>query len=186
MMIRNNSRIGLVLGGLAISGLSVCFTGCPQSGPPTGQTSASESRQLKVSPYRLETSPDGAISLTEASENLGDETKAVTLVGKIDAGEFSAFEPDQATFMLSELPADGHGNDDPDHEDNCPFCKRRAANAPKAIIQIVDADGKIVPTDAQTLLGLQKGDRVIAVGNASYDATVNAITVQCQKIYSGT
>lgn len=160
-------------------GLVVIVLGCNQS----QETSSTSSSAGIASIHLLDEMPAAPSSLTDAAESLGAEMKQVTLIGKIDAGDFSAFESDSATFMLSELPADGHGLDDPDHEDNCPFCKRRAANAPKAIVQIVDASGVVVPTNAQMLLGLNQGDRIIAVGEASFDESVNAITVKCEKIY---
>lgn len=160
--------------------LVVVLSGCDKAIEPSGATSP-----VVSSVHLLTEIPSDPASLTDAAELLGSETKQMTLIGKIDAGDFSAFEEGSATFMLSELPADGHGMDDPDHEDNCPFCKRRAANAPKAIVQIVDESGEVVPTNAQTLLGLKQGDRVIAVGQATFDESVNAITVKCEKVYTG-
>ncbi|MFG0254717.1 MAG: hypothetical protein ACF787_06415, partial [Rhodopirellula sp. JB053] len=71
----------------------------------------------------------------------------------------------------------------PDHEDNCPFCKRRAANAPKAIVNMVDEAGTILPTDARKLLGVSEGDRIVAVGMATFDDAVNTITLQCRGVY---
>ena len=168
---------------LTLMCVGLLTVGCDRDSA-TSTTNPSEARPTSVaSKHLLSDEPSDAIALTEAAESLGSESKSITLIGKIDAGEFSAFQEAEATFMLSELPQDGHGVDDPDHEDNCPFCKRRAANAPKAIVQIVDDEGNVIPTDARQLLGVQKGDRVIASGNATFDDSVNAITVQCEKIY---
>ncbi len=157
-----------------------------QSADSSSQTSGSASVHL------LTTEPADPTSLTQAAEELSGSTESadstslpqeMVLVGKIEAGDFPAFQDDQATFILSELAAEGHGLDDPDHEDNCPFCKRRAEKAPKAIVNIVGPDGKTLGTDARTLLGLAQGDRVIAVGTATYDKSVNAITLQCSGVY---
>lgn len=156
------------------------FVGCETATPETNLSGAAP----VASEHLLVEKPSEVTSLSEAAESLGGETKSMTLIGKIDAGDFSAFESDTATFMLSELPADGHGADDPEHEDNCPFCKRRAANAPKAIVQIVDDEGNVIPTDARQLIGVNQGDKIIAVGEASFDESVNAITVKCQKVHA--
>lgn len=169
---------------LAIFGL----TGC--DGVQSSRT-ASESADLS-SEHLIEIAPPDPTSLTQAAEKLDgsqdpaattDSPREMVLIGKVDAGDFPAFQDGQATFMLSELPADGHGLDDPDHEDNCPFCKRRAEKAPKAIVNMVGPDGKTLGTDARELLGVAQGDRVIAVGTATYDKTVNAITLQCSGVY---
>lgn len=168
---------------LTISCIGLLALGCDRDSTSGDSDQAASDVQSVVSDHLLTVEPADAIALTEAAQSLGTESKSITLIGKIDAGEFSAFEEDNATFMLSELPADGHGVDDPDHEDNCPFCKRRAANAPKAIVQIVDDEGNVVPTDARQLLGVKQGDRVVASGKATFDDSVNAITVQCEKVY---
>ncbi|WP_231602640.1 hypothetical protein [Neorhodopirellula pilleata] len=160
----------------ALMMIAGCETATQEASVPTEAAVSSE--------YLLAERPAEVSSLSDAAESLGGETKPMTLIGKIDAGDFPAFEADSATFMLSELPADGHGADDPEHEDNCPFCKRRAANAPKAIVQIVDGEGNVIPTDARQLIGLNQGDKIIAVGEASFDEAVNAITVKCQKVHA--
>ncbi len=175
------------------------FAGCGQSLSSSSDTGVN--RTTVSSEYLLATEPANAISLTQAAEALSTvsatesadgtqesgtalaATQVVTLIGKIDAGDFPAFQESQATFMLSELPADGHGLDDPDHEDNCPFCKRRAVKAPKAIVNMIDADGKTIATDARKLLGLAQGDRIIAVGTARFDEAVNMLTLQCSGVY---
>ncbi|MFG0264382.1 MAG: hypothetical protein ACF8AM_04415 [Rhodopirellula sp. JB055] len=132
--------------------------------------------------------PANALSLTEVKELFGDETETppteITLVGKIDAGEFDAFEPDSATFMLSELPDEEHTGGDPNHADNCPFCKRRLANAPKAIVQLVDESGTVRDTSAEKLAGLSKGDVVTVEGTVTYDEGVNLITIQSQRVHA--
>ncbi|PHQ31445.1 hypothetical protein [Rhodopirellula bahusiensis] len=135
----------------------------------------------------LADAPADAISLTEAKEKFEDEESPapseITLVGKVDAGEFDAFDPELAKFMLSELPDEDHTGGDPDHADNCPFCKRRLANAPKAIVELVDESGAVRTIRADKLAGLSTGDVVTVSGTVTYDKDVNAITIQTQKIH---
>ncbi|EMI57182.1 signal peptide-domain containing protein [Rhodopirellula sallentina SM41] len=191
-MVANSSILNGVRKSFACAAaLSVLTTAIvlPGCGSDSGETASVAEVQ---SDLLLADKPESAISLTEVaeafapsedSEEVSVASQEVTLTGRIDAGDFQAFQDDQATFMLSELPADGHGADDPDHEDNCPFCKRRAANAPKAIVNMVDEAGAILPTDARKLLGVSEGDRIVAVGMATFDDTVNTITLQCRGVY---
>ena len=85
--------------------------------------------------------------------------------------------------MLSQLPDEGHGADDPDHADNCPFCKRKLKNAPKAIVEFADANGKLLKLDAQQLFNIAKGDAVIVQGTAHYDETINTIKFKANGLY---
>ncbi len=89
----------------------------------------------------------------------------MALVGRISAGELEPWDPGKASFIVSELPADGHGKG---HDaDNCPFCKRRAAGLPTTIVRFVDDQGQTLPIDAQKLLGVKKDQHVIVHGMAS-------------------
>jgi hypothetical protein len=86
----------------------------------------------------------------------------VTLVGRVHAGDLDPWEPGKASFMISELPPDGHGEG---HDsDNCPFCKRRLAKAPTGVVKFVADDGQTVPVDSRALFGLEKGQTVIVSG----------------------
>ncbi|WDQ14826.1 hypothetical protein [Rhodopirellula sp. P2] len=163
-----------------IAGCLVLAVGCEPAGSETASSDADPAVLLREMPA-------DALSLTEVKEQFGDEAtpapSEVTLVGRIDAGEFDAFEPGSATFMLSELPDEDHTGGDPEHADNCPFCKRRLANAPKAVVQLVDESGAVRKTRADNLAGLAKGDVVTVSGSVSYDEGVNLITIQAQKIH---
>lgn len=113
-----------------------------------------------------------------------DTTKATTLItGRIDAGEFAAFSKGEASFVLSQLPDEGHGEGDPDHADNCPFCKRKLANAPKAIVRLSDEEQSLIPVSADELLGISEDDVVVVQGPARYDETLNSVLVDATKVY---
>ncbi len=129
---------------------------------------------------------DAAGSQVEGSTETQETTPlgkpaTVLLAGRIDAGDSPAFSPRESVFILSELPEEGHG-DDPDHSDNCPFCKRRLKNAPKAIVQIQDQYGELLSVSADVLLGLKQGDIVLVSGIARYDETLKTVFVQANKI----
>jgi len=106
--------------------------------------------------------PDAA--LADASlPSQSDE--AFVVVGRIFAGAMEPWDPGKASFLLAELPDEGHGEG---HDaDNCPFCKRKAAKAPTAIVQFVDSAGNVITTDARKLLGVGKKDVVVVRGKVS-------------------
>lgn len=109
----------------------------------------------------------------------------VSVVGRIPGGDLAAIETKRAVFLMTVLPPEGEqGAEDPDHADNCPFCRRRAEQAPKAIVEIVDdATGEVISVDVREWLGIQTGDHVIATGHATYDANVDVLTVRTSKVW---
>jgi len=131
---------------------------------------------------------EGAITLTELAKSIAAiessdvevESVRVTLVGRIFAGALEPWEPGKASFVLSELPAEGHGEG---HDaDNCPFCKRRAAKAPHGIVKFVDEKNEILSIDARKLLGVAKDDRVTVRGTAIADQ-FGSLVVTADQIY---
>ncbi len=144
--------------------------------------------------FLVATEPAGAVTLTELATQLGvikpddeatvdgetataatgetvpaaDSTppvaESVVVVGRIFAGDMEPWDTGKASFLIAELPADGHGEG---HDaDNCPFCKRKAAKAPTAIVQFVDSAGQVIAIDARKLFGIDKKDVVIIRGQA--------------------
>lgn len=82
------------------------------------------------------------------------------------------FKAGEATFFLVDpgvaaAYAD-HASDDPDHDENCPFCARGAKeNADAiAIVTFTDAAGKPIRAGAEQMLGLAEGDVVVVRGPA--------------------
>lgn len=102
--------------------------------------------------------------------------------GRVDAGDFDAFSDGEATFILSQLPKEGHGEDDPDHADNCPFCKRTLQNAPKVLVRFVGDDGKVIPIRADKLFPIAEGDVVLVQGDAEFDAAVGTVMMTAMKL----
>ena len=132
--------------------------------------------------YILKAEPANARTPTEIKESVVEPTM-VALAGRIDAGDFDAFQEGMASFIISQLPDDSHAEGDPDHADNCPFCKRKLKNAPKAIVRILDDSGEVKPVDARDLLGLSKGDVVVVHGLATYLEPVKTVQIDADGIF---
>ncbi|MEO1617875.1 MAG: hypothetical protein AAFV88_18625 [Planctomycetota bacterium] len=129
----------------------------------------------------LDQMPDGEVLTPTGIKESEGETVSGLIAGRIDAGEMNPFQDGQLAFLISELPEEGH--DDPDHEDNCPFCKRRLENAPKALVQFKNEQGEILRGDARTALGIDEGDVVIVSGQAEFDAAVNTVLIDAAGVY---
>jgi len=144
------------------------------SAAPEGSQSITEAKEFSQS------QSDSSTSEPSTSETLPHE---VTLVGRIEAGDFDPFDKEIAAFMLSELPAGNHDHEEGHDVDNCPFCKRRAENAPKAHVVLVDENASPVPFPVPSLLDLKKGDQVIVQGIAHWNADLNVLEVKSSGIY---
>jgi len=104
----------------------------------------------------------------------------VSVIGRIFAGELEPWDPGKAAFLIAELPDDGHGEG---HDaDNCPFCKRKAARAPTAMVQFLDDAGTVIPIDARKLLGVEKKDVVVVVGEATA-GDLNSVVIHAKGLH---
>jgi len=129
----------------------------------------------------IDTMPDDAVTIESVQDDTAGETP-LTLLGKIDAGEFDAFEPDRAAFLIRDVIEDELK--DPEHDvSECPFCKRKAAQAARAHVVIVDEKGDPMKTPVPELLGLAKGDRVVVRGTGRWDESLGMLMVQATGVH---
>jgi len=169
-------RIGEHLGRLTWIAITlVAISGCGDS----NDAAATAAREQLL----LQTAPPAPQSITAAKESAAGTAGEVTLIGRIDAGDFDPFDKQVAAFMLSEIPASDHDHGDGQTADNCPFCKRRAAKAPKAHVTLVDQQQQPLTTPAPELLGLSRGDRVVVQGRATWNDELNVLEVKSAGIY---
>lgn len=104
----------------------------------------------------------------------------VWVVGRIFAGDFEPWENGQASFLISELPEQGHGAG---HDaDNCPFCKRKAAQAPKAMVRFRDEAGQTLAVDARKLFDIKTQDVVVVRGTATV-GELNTLIIDATSLY---
>lgn len=126
----------------------------------------------------LPAEPAGAVSLADARGTLGLEPKPVVVVGRIGGKGMEPFLDGKASFSLLELPADDHAEKPGHNADDCPFCKKRQANATMAAVQFLGADGKPIPVDARKLFGVDKGTDVVIRGTGVFNAKLGVPIIQ--------
>jgi hypothetical protein len=122
--------------------------------------------------------PAGAITPTAAKQQLDATPKPVVVAGRIGARGMEPFLDGKASFVLVEIPADDHANKPGHDADNCPFCKKKNANAPMVAVQFLGADGRPIPIDARTLFGIEKGADVVVRGNGAFDPKLAIPVIQ--------
>jgi len=126
-------------------------------------------------------------TIEAAKESLDPSGEAgpVTFAGRVGFEDLDAFETGRAAFLVSELPQEdpnaGEGHD----PSTCPFCKRRAARAPKAMVVLVDQTGREIKSRADRLLGLTVGDRITVHGTATFDPELNLLQVRGEQVDLG-
>jgi len=113
--------------------------------------------------------PAAAVTPTAAKEKLTKEPQPVVLAGRVGARGMEPFLDNKASFVLVEIPADDHAKKPGHNADDCPFCKKKQANAPMTAVQFLGADGKVIPVDSRKLFGIQKGSDVVVTGKAVFD-----------------
>ena len=88
----------------------------------------------------LESEPSKFLTIDVAQKSdLADEP--VTIEGCVDLSSAMANTgKQQAVFVIRKILANDHGGSSHD-PDNCPFCKKRLAAAPKAAVAFVDEAG---------------------------------------------
>lgn len=110
--------------------------------------------------------------------NLGLEPKPLVVAGRIGGKGIEPFLEGKASFSLLEIPADDHAAKPGHNADDCPFCKKRQANATMAAVQFLGADGKPIPVDARKLFGVEKGQDVVIRGTGVFDAKLGVPIIQ--------
>ena len=126
----------------------------------------------------LPAEPAGAVTPTAAKQQLGPTPRPIVVAGRIGARGMEPFLDGKASFVLVEIPADDHAKKPGHDADNCPFCKKKTANAPMVAVQFLGADGKPIPIDSRKLFGLAKGTDVVVRGTGVFDAKLALPIIQ--------
>lgn len=122
--------------------------------------------------------PAGVLSIADAKAKLTATPQAVVVAGRIGGRGTSPFGKNEATFSMLEIPTDDHAAKPGHKPDDCPFCKKRAANSPIAAVSFAGADGKVIPLDAPKLLGVAEGQDVVVRGSGFFDPKLGIPVIQ--------
>jgi hypothetical protein len=122
--------------------------------------------------------PAGAVTLAAAKGKLTTTPQPVVIAGRIGAKGIDPFLSDKASFSLLEIPTDDHAAKPGHKPDDCPFCKKRAANSPVAAVRFLGGDGKEIPMDARKLFGIQAGQDVVIRGSGVFDPKLGVPILQ--------
>lgn len=126
--------------------------------------------------------PAAATTIAEAKAAV-IEKPDVLFVARVAADEHEAFVPGQASFLVTEILPDEHGHGGKDHTDNCPFCKRKAAEGPRAAVQFLDAAGETLDIDGRKLFCINPGDTVVIRGTGELMPDLDLFVVTADGIY---
>lgn len=122
--------------------------------------------------------PAGAVSIAAAKAKLTATPQPIVVAGRIGGRGTSAFGKGEATFSMLEIPTDDHAKKPGHKPDDCPFCKKRAANSPIAAVNFAGADGKVLPVEATELLGVVEGQDVVVRGTGFFDPSLGIPVIQ--------
>ena len=156
--------------------LVVATTGCESKQADSDPSPSTNSQ------YILTSEPADAKTPTDIKESVTQPT-LISLAGRIEAGDVEPFQAGLASFMISQLPDATHAGGDPEHAENCPFCKRKLKNAPKAVVRFLNDTGEVLAVDSRELLGVSKGDIVVVRGVATYLEPVNTVQIDAEGIF---
>jgi len=171
-------RIGLLL---ATAFLVLPVLGCGENIPSVPDAVVSGHRDRLL----LTAEPEDLVTVLDIRESL-KEPREVALVGTI-GGMKNPWTNGKAQFVLADPTAPPPG--EAEHECTNPGCKFCAAKKKKddpiyavAVVEFVDAAGKILPIDARRLFDLKADQTVVVRGQARVNE-VGCMVVQADGIY---
>ena len=129
----------------------------------------------------LDVEPD-ATSIALAKNSVS-ENPNVSIIARVFDDEQLAFINGEASFMVTEILPKAVGHDDKNHVKNCPFCKRRAAEAPRAAVRFISETGDPLSIDARELFDIGPSDTVVIQGRGELMAEVDMLQVTAHTIF---
>ena len=130
--------------------------------------------------FVLKTYPAGAITIADAITHKADDEMVV--IAQVGSGKGDTFDNKVASFLISEAPDKDHMGK-PGHDDDCPFCKLRLANAPTVTVGFETSQGKMIPVDARKLFGIKKGDVVVIKGRGTYEEATKMLNLNATGLH---
>ena len=140
---------------LATSVCLVLLAGCTQQ----SQISAEGER------FVLADEPAGAQGILDYRESK-PEAGEVSLIGRVGL-ETLKWSNQSAMFVITDPSEALDPGQHVCNDENCPFCKAKAAGHPsRAIVMLIGEDGQVPPIAAKKLLPLEDGQTVVVSGRA--------------------
>ena len=168
-------RIGLAA---LVAITAVIAIGCNKS--PTADSAGAPSAEGAA--YRLASEPAGAKGVKDTRADAKDDDE-VTVVGRI-GGDANPWIEGQAAFLVVDTslkPCNEQADDACETPwDYC--CDTDTLPQSKAMVKVVDANGKPLPGSAKTLLGLKELQTVVVHGRAKRDEAGN-LTVLADGVF---
>ena len=128
-----------------------------------------------------ETAPVEFTTVEAARDNI-EKSATITFEGQADLKAMASDKP-KALFLVREVQEDDdHGGAGHDPS-TCPFCKRRLAAAPKAVVVFVDDKGKVIPYDVESLFSIKHGDTVVVEGSGKMDKELDVFQVTASSVF---
>ncbi len=172
------TRAGISLLSLVVVAAVVAGCGGPASAPTTSQPSGPP---IDAALYLLSQEPGGAQDVIKARKASKSEEEVV-IVGRI-GGDKNPWVEGRAAFSIvdkslkacSDIPGD-----------KCPhpwdYCCESNLSTSKALVKVVDENGKLLGQDARTLLNVKELQTVVVRGKAQRDEKGN-LTVLATGVY---
>lgn len=153
--------------------LAVVSTGCGHSSSAAPTASKPQGQH-----YLLTAEPTGAVGVLQAKENAKDGEQLM-LVGRIGGGQKPWIDGRAAFLLVDDGVAPTCSEE---HcEEGCAECALALAEA-TTLVKFVDERGKVQPTDARDLLGVENFQTVVIRGVAARDKAGN-LSVVADGIY---
>jgi hypothetical protein len=146
-------------------------TGCAHS-------TADEATGVQNNKYQLAAEPAGALDVMDVREQAKDG-EPVVILGRIGGGVKPWIDGRAAFLLVDEriLPS----CTDEKCDENCQHCALELAEA-TTMVKFLGEDGKVLPVDARTLLGLGDEQTVVIRGIANRDKTGN-VSITAEGIF---
>ncbi|MFN0018620.1 MAG: hypothetical protein ACKVP0_10195 [Pirellulaceae bacterium] len=163
-------RYAIFMWGIVVASLTV--SGC---------TDSSTSGPLAASPakYQLNAEPAGALEVLDAKDQAKDG-EPIVVVGRLGGG-VEPWIDGRAAFLLVDTRILPSCQEEDQCKADCPDCAKEMLAA-STMVKFLGDDGKVLPVDARTLLGVKEQETVVIEGVASRDKSGN-VSISAKGIY---
>lgn len=157
----------------ALAAILFLSTGCAQSPTATAIPSADATQ------FQLTTEPAGASEVLDVKDNAKDG-QPIVVVGRLGGG-LKPWVDGRAAFLIVDTRILPSCEEEGVCKSDCPDCAKEMIAA-STMVKFMGQDGKVMPIDARTLLGVKEEETVVVQGVANRDKTGN-VSISAQGIF---